>query len=425
MPEPDQATFAAELRRLRGELSLRALALRASCSKSIIGDLEIGRRIPSARMASALDSALGAGGTLVSLAEAERRCAIKRASPGAPDSAVDGPLREWWDDVWRRDFLKSTGAAAAALATSLGVDDTADADSGDLLAAHRDLRAVHGRLDNLRGAQAVYRHAVDHHRQVVGWHATAATASERKRIAALAADTGGFVGFLTYDLGAAELATTHYREAAEHAQEAGDVSSCANLVGQMSRVVADLGHLDRALVFSGRALHLAGTRAHPAVRSWLSAVRAYHHACLGDGRAAQADLGTAWALLERADDGEKPPYIGYLSAAELSKWTGHAMVQLATADPSFVRKGRTAIDDARSDWPTTSVRGSAEVLTTSARIYAADGALDAAADFASRAVTIATKTGSARNLDSALTAKNAVITRTARRVRPPGPPHTR
>ncbi|MFD5163484.1 hypothetical protein ACFWMJ_36460 [Streptomyces hawaiiensis] len=184
-------------------------------------------------------------------------------------------------------------------------------------------------MDNLRGAQAVYRQAVDHHHQILAWHACARGA-ERERIAALASDTGGFVGFLTYDLGQAELAATHYREAAAHAQQAGDISSCTNLIGQTSRILADLGHYDRALTLANLALHMAGTRAHPAVRSWLHAVRAHHHACLGGSRAAQADLGTAWKLLDHADDGEKPPYIGYLSAAELNKWVGHTMVRLAS-----------------------------------------------------------------------------------------------
>lgn len=403
MPEPiaNEVTFTAELRRMRGQLSLRALARRANCSKSIISDLEHRRRTPTPRMASALDKALGAGGTLVALAEAERHRTSERAAPAALGSAVDGLLREW-DDVFRRNFLKATGVTAAALTTGLGVEDAADSDSRDLLHAHKDLRAAHGRLDNLRGADAVYRQAVDHHRQILAWHACA-TGTERKRVAALASDTGGFVAFLAYDLGQAELAATHYRDAAAHAQESGDVSSCANLMGQMSRILADLGNYDRALSFANHALNLAGTRAHPAVRSWLHAVRAHHHACLGSGHPAQADLGTAWTLLARADDGEKPPYIGYLSTAELNKWTGHALVRLASKTPSLIPTGRAALDDARAAWPTTIVRGSAEVLTASARIYHASGDLDIAADLASRSVAVATRTGSARNLRTALT----------------------
>ncbi|GAA4782306.1 hypothetical protein GCM10023220_01100 [Streptomyces ziwulingensis] len=405
MPEAEETTFAAELRRLRGEVSLRALGRRASCSKSIISDLEHERRVPTLPIARGLDKALGAGGKLVSLAEAQRQRLSEETADAAGDSAVDGLLREW-DEVWRRDFLKGAGAAGAALATGPGAGTPAAAGGRDLMDAHLALRAAHGRLDNLRGASAVYAHAVGHHQQILAWHATAAGPAERQRIAALAADTGGFVGFLTYDLGMAETAATHYRDAAAHARRAGDLSSCTNLIGQMSRILTDQGHYHRALTLADGALHLAGTAAHPAVRSWLHAVRAHHYACLADTRLAQRDLTLAWTLLERADDGEKPTYIGYLDAAELNKWTGHAMVRLGQRTPSLLRAGRTALDEARAAWPATSVRGSAEVLTASARIHAACGDRDTAANLASRAVAIATETGSARNLRAALTAAN-------------------
>ncbi|MEV8479373.1 helix-turn-helix transcriptional regulator [Streptomyces sp. NPDC051173] len=403
MPDSSKQDFAAELRRLRGEMALRELARRACCSKSLICDLEHRRRPPKPQIARALDNALGAGGKLVLLAEAQRQRSSEETAT-APRSAVDDLLREW-DDVLRRDFLKkSAGAVGAAAITNLGISATT-ATSQELMDAHHALRAAHGRLDNLRGAATVYAQAVEHHRQVLTWHAAAHTGVERQQIAALAADTGGFVGFLTYDLGMAENAAAYYRDAAGHARYAGDLSSCANLIGQMSRILGDQGHSRRALDLADGALRLSGTKAHPAVRSWLYAVRAYHHACLDDARAAQGDLNRSWALLERADDGEKPPYIGYLSAAELGKWTGHAMVRLSRTTPSFLATGKTALDEARAAWPAAIVRGSAEMLTASAHIYAARGDRDEAADLASRSVAIATATGSARNLRAALTAQ--------------------
>lgn len=400
----DEVTFARELRRLRGTMTLRELARRAACSKSLISDLEHRRRSPTPAITRALDKALGAGGRLVFLAEAQRQRSSGQTVQAAFDVA-DDLLREW-DDVWRRDFLKNAGTAGAVLATGLSRPGAGGATAGgrDLMDAHVALRAVHGRLDNLRGADAVYTQAVDHHRQVLAWHATAATTAERQQIAALAADTGGFVGFLSYDLGKAEAAAAHYRDAATHARQAGDLSSCINLLGQLSRILTDQGHHQRALALTDGAVHLGGTRAHPAVRSWLHAVRAHHHACLADARSARTDLTAAWKLLEYADDGETPPYIGYLNAAELNKWTGHAAVRLAPSTPSLLGTGLKALEEARAAWPATSVRGSAEVLAASARIHAARGDQDTAADFAAQAVAIATRTGSARNLRAALTA---------------------
>ncbi|MEY9839578.1 hypothetical protein [Streptacidiphilus sp. EB103A] len=261
---------------------------------------------------------------------------------------------------------------------------------------------------------AVYAPAVEHHRQVLAWHATARTSAARRQTAALAADTGGFVGFLTYDLGMADTAACHYQRAAEHAQEAGDVASCANLLGQMSRILANQGHHRQALALAYKALRLADQRAHPAVRSWLRAVRAYHHACLGDARAASADLNTAWTLLERADDGEVPPYIGYLSAAELGKWTGHTLTRLGGDTPSLFLRSRTALDQARAAWPPTMVRGSAEVLTASAHAYTASGEPEAAAHLLSQALAVATATGSSRNLHAALHVRTLLARTTGR-----------
>ncbi len=305
----------------------------------------------------------------------------------------------------RREFLASTGIAGAAMAAGLSSDGGQES-----MDAHIALRAAHGRLDNLLGAPAVFAHAVEQHRLVLAWLATVRAGAERRRISALAADTGGFVGFLSYDMGMAGSATRHYRDAATHAREAGDLSSCVYVVGQMSRVFADRGHYRRALTFSDGALRLAGTKAHPAVRSWLHAVRAHHHACLDDARNTRVDLATAWNLLGRADDGEKPSYVGYLGSPEIQKWTGHAMNRLGRTTPSYLCTGKTALDEARAAWPATSARGAAELLAVSACVHAACGERDAAVDLASRSTAIATTTGSARNLRAALVAQALTVT---------------
>ncbi|MEV7869157.1 helix-turn-helix transcriptional regulator [Streptomyces sp. NPDC088124] len=399
--------FAAELRRLRGNLSLRDLARMACCGKSTVSDLEHERRTPTPRISLALDQALNAGGRLVELEEAHRRLhehqGNSQIEPG-PDGTED--LFEGWDnDVWRRDFLKNAGALGAV---SAGLGGSLDIGGSELMEAHTALRAAHGRLDYLRGAASVYTQALDHHQQILAWHATLRTTAEHQRVAALAADTGGFVGFLSWDLGMPDTAATHYRDAAAHARQAGDLSSCANLIGQMSRVHAEQGDYQRALHLADGALRLAGTRAHPAVRCWLHAVRAYHHAGLGSARPARTDLNTAWALLEGAHDGETPPYIGYLDTAEIGKWSGHVMVRLGQTAPAYLTSGRRVLDQTRADWPTTSVRGSAEVLTTCARLHAATGDLDVAHHLVSRSLAIATATGSARNLRTALATRTLI-----------------
>ncbi|MFD8263509.1 hypothetical protein ACFV19_32475 [Streptomyces griseoluteus] len=112
--------------------------------------------------------------------------------------------------------------------------------------------------------------------------------------------------------------------------------------------------------------------------------------------------------LEYHHDGETPPYVGYLSEPELHKWTGHAAVRLAASSRTMKRTGRQALDAARKAWPSSSVRGSAEVFTASARIYTAHGDLDQAGHLAAKASAIAIATGSVRNLRAALDARAAL-----------------
>lgn len=66
--------------------------------------------------------------------------------------------------------------------------------------------------------------AQTHHRQVLDdWRDPRNTPVERKELAALSSDTGGFVGFLTYDLDQAA------RHAADAVRIATDTDSARNL----------------------------------------------------------------------------------------------------------------------------------------------------------------------------------------------------
>ena len=357
-------------------------------------------------MAASLDRVLGAEGRLQVLAV--RPQAATDLLDGIEDNRVnrhDGLFQEWDDAMRRREFLMSGVVAAVSLSSDSSPvtgqpGQRAFTGGRELLEIHRDLRAAHGRMDNLRGAPAVYAQALQQHQQVLAWHAGLPSGTEQDQVAALAADTGSFLGFLTYDLNMPDAAEVHYRQAAQYARQASDLSLCANILGQMSRILAERGQHREALGVTDRALRL--THTHPAVRSWVHAVRAYHHACGGDARAASSDLSKSWLLLERADDGEIPSYIGYLAGPELSKWTGHTMNKLAHFSPGFATSAQSALDEARLSWSPSSVRGSAEVLSASALAYALSGRLEEAAQLRTRAIDIATTTGSSRNLHTAL-----------------------
>ncbi|CAM5501569.1 hypothetical protein SCANM63S_04806 [Streptomyces canarius] len=111
----------------------------------------------------------------------------------------------------------------------------------------------------------------------------------------------------------------------------------------------------------------------------------------------------------RAEDGEKPPYISYLSEAELNKWTGHTAVALAETDRTALHTGRQALEAALTAWPSPMVRGSAAVLTASARMSIAHHNLDQAQNLIDQAISIAAATSSTRNLQAALHTRAIIL----------------
>jgi hypothetical protein len=321
---------------------------------------------------------------------------------------------ELWDELMRRrDFLASAGVAALVgtlppdvVAGQIQPDPEVGLSGGsqaDLMTAYRQLHAAHAEVENLHGPASVYRPAHLHHQQLLYWHQRVTSESERRESAALVSITGGFIGWLNFDLAHFGEAVQWFRHAAELAAQAGDVSLCANNLGQASRALAATGEHGDAVAAIDIALSTAGTAAHPGVRSWLHAVRSEHHARRGETSAASADLHEAAKLFERIEDGSLPVYIGYLDAAELDKWTGHTLVRLgSTTTPTLLKPGSAAIDRARKAWNPGHVRGFAEVLTTASRAALADNEKEEAALLMHRAREIAQQTGSARNLRSLL-----------------------
>lgn len=96
--------FSEALRRLRGDRSIRDVARLAAVSKTQIGDLESGKRLPTQVTAAALDRALGAVGELIALAAlrvdrplVEQAAALHR---GVTDTLAAGPMSTTSLDEW-------------------------------------------------------------------------------------------------------------------------------------------------------------------------------------------------------------------------------------------------------------------------------------------------------------------------------------
>jgi hypothetical protein len=129
-------TFAQALRRLRGTHSVRDLARLASCGKTVVGDLETGRRPPTSAIAAALDQALDAGGYLVDLAasppgvSAGARAAALQAS--FAEHLATGPMTGASLEEW--EFTIARHGRATRYRPEPELLDDLVADFGDLRA---------------------------------------------------------------------------------------------------------------------------------------------------------------------------------------------------------------------------------------------------------------------------------------------------
>lgn len=112
---PDSFSSALRVMREAAGLSLAALARRSSVSKSQLGNLETGARLPTIEIAEAIDRALRAGGVLTELAATERgggddmrrRALLATVGAAASLGAISGPHH--LGDLVRHGLLDSAG----------------------------------------------------------------------------------------------------------------------------------------------------------------------------------------------------------------------------------------------------------------------------------------------------------------------------
>lgn len=310
-------------------------------------------------------------------------------------------VRDLWDRLLRRrDFLAGAGASAAA--TLLGGQVSNLGRSAPAIDAAIEgqaaLTANYWHLEGLLGPKTVFAQALDHHRLLTSWLRQAGDDEAWQQVAELAANAGVLLGWLHFDLEQYDQAAVVYRRTLDIADELSDVDLQAFLTGRMSRTLSECERHTEALVFAELAGRVGSSGATPAVRSWLSATRAYVHACLGDERASRADLDRAYDLLDEADGDPPPTYIAFYGKPNLHKWAGHTLLRLAEHRAAAPREGRSVIDQALAMWPSSGVRESGEVLVAGASARLAEREIDEAVRLTSRAYDIAAHTGSPRVL---------------------------
>lgn len=299
-------TFGQALRHLRGSRSVRDVAALASCGKTIVSDLEAGRRTPTAEMAAALDRALGAGGLLVALAE--RR-------PGAP-------------------VTDQVDALQRGLNESLAVGAMSDAglDEWEYTVAR------HGRATRYRPeAELLSELVADFHdlRLLLNRRHQPAT---HRRLTITAARMAGLMALTLLKLGD-DRARSWWRTGRAAAAQAEDRATLSWIYAQEAYQLYYEGDLYGAVEVAARAQHLAGGLpcAGPALAAPLEA-RA--HAQLGAREDAETALAAAENALGRLPAADRTGSAFAYSESQLRFHSGNAWTHLGETGRAAVEHDR-------------------------------------------------------------------------------------
>ncbi|WP_236047228.1 helix-turn-helix domain-containing protein [Streptacidiphilus fuscans] len=299
-------SFGQALRRLRGSLSVRDVAALAHCGKSMISDLENGKRQPTAAMAQSLDAALSGHGQLIDIAA---------HPPGTPTTVLAADLRATFADQLAEGPMTSASldeweftVARHGRATRYRPEQDLLA---DLLADFADLRTV---LDH-RHPPAI-----------------------RRRLLSSAARISGLLALTLLKLddpGARDW----WRTGRAAAAQAEDRAVLAWIYAQESYQLYYSGDLFGAVELSIRAQELAGGL--PCVADALAApLEARAHALAGHRDQTMDALRRAeTALLRLSPEDRQPSALGY-DEAQLAFHAGNAWTALHETDRAWEQQER-------------------------------------------------------------------------------------
>jgi tetratricopeptide (TPR) repeat protein len=339
--------------------------------------------------------------------------------PVSADAARDPVLVASWDPggtveaavaltgsgglVERRTFLFLTGAALTAPAHQWLVHEP-----GPLAAALQGDRVTSQLADRLPPMISELRRMDDAHSPRVvlslaerdfGWvsgllNQGSYDEETGRRLHLALAELGQVVGYTAYDLGDHGRAQRFYMTALRAAHTAGDRLLGAHILKCMAEQSADLGHPQDALILIDSAL--AGTRGTtpPGQAALLHSWRARAQAALGDEPACTASISVAQTCAERIEPKHNPPWLYWLSHADIVTKAGEALLQAGQpqrAEP-FLERGIGALPADRH------VGDQQVFLTRLASAQLQNGKLDGAAASGLRALDLATQRSSQRSI---------------------------
>ena len=289
-----EEAFGEALRRLRGSRSLRDIAQLANCSKTMVGDLENGKRRPTPPLAAALDKALGARGELVALAAVrpemsalEQAAALQR---GLSDALAAGVMTDAGLDDWEYTVARYGRA-------------TRYRPEGDLLSEL---------ISDIADLQRVLTHRHP--------------APVRRRLTLALAQMSGLMALTLLKLGDAS-SRDWWRTGRAAAAAAEDRATLSWIYAQEAYQLYYSHDIEGAVELAYRAQQLAGGL--PCVGPALAApLEARAHALLGRNNETAAALTNAATALERLDPSDRIGSAFGYSESQLRFHSGNAWTHL-------------------------------------------------------------------------------------------------
>jgi hypothetical protein len=251
----------------------------------------------------------------------------------------------WRHDAERRELLRNAAFTAAAFATPAmrwltAYEPDRPQRSGRVRVGRpevhtiREMTAVWRSLDNRYGGGHAREAAVSYlHGQVApllrdGRYDT----SIGTALFSAAAELTQLVGWMAYDSGRHGLAQRYFIQALRLARAGADAALGAEILAGMSHQAVYLGDGATGVDLARTARAAAEKAAVPALIAEAHVMEAHAHAVNHDERSCTVGLTAAEKMLDRADRGADPQWIGYFDEAYLAAKFGHSFAALGLGE---------------------------------------------------------------------------------------------
>lgn len=414
MDSHERGQFAAQLRRLRERagLSLGEIAERAHVNRGYVGHIEHGQRWPSRSVAIALDDALDARGTLLTvwtLGACADAPAVVRAE--SEDKTLSLPLAEWTaadgESLAERLAIGSDHAVAPTTVRRL-VHEWLVTETPQTVEVTTGRRIGMGMVDTVTRRVAQLRRVDDF---IAGRELQPLIERELRATARLldkaaytdqvgrallnaVAELCQLAGWVTVDAGAPQRAVRYLALGVHAAHAAGDRPTAANLVSTLAYQVANLDDPHEAVLLASSAT--AGARGHASAttRALLEERVAWAHARAGDIRHTERALSAVDTEYDRRRPADDPEWVYWLDEDEIAVMAGRCYVELGRPSQAI-----PLLTEVMARYDERQTRESALYTSWLAEAHVQVGDVEHAATLAERTLELSSSTSSSRGDD--------------------------